>query len=371
MSRAAFHPTSIALAACAFALPAVGDANEVEIQLTPAGEFRPSDGRKLPVDHWYIDAAVASRVIERARTRRNAPVLDYEHQTLHKESNGQPAPAAGWLRDLVWREGQGLFARVELTARARKYIQDGEYKYVSPVFTYDAKTGAVTGIEMAAITNTAAIDGMQQLELRAAATFGNCADPNSQEMTMNKLLLAVCTGLALSNTVTEDEAIAALTAHFAEDPLYDIRKSLGLADDAKPEEVTAACTALKQKGATTEAPDPAEFVAVATFNQVKDQLVALTAKLADSEINELVNKGLEEGRLLPAQEQWARDLGKSNLAALSKYIETAQPIAALAGSQTKGKQPDGDRDAVLSADELAVCTATGIDPKDFAAAKAA
>ncbi|MGE1673772.1 phage protease [Pseudomonas aeruginosa] len=36
-----------------------------------------------------------------------------------KRENGQPAPAAGFFRALEWREGQGLFAQVELTARAK------------------------------------------------------------------------------------------------------------------------------------------------------------------------------------------------------------------------------------------------------------
>ena len=81
---------------------------------------------------WRIDAASAQHVIQRFKARGKPPVIDYEHQTLHKEENGQPAPAAGFFRSLEWREGEGLFAQVELTARAKQYIADGEYRYVIP-----------------------------------------------------------------------------------------------------------------------------------------------------------------------------------------------------------------------------------------------
>lgn len=365
---------SVALAPCAYALPALdaqGNDQRIEIQLTPAGDFKPSDGRKLPVDHWHINAAVAARVIDRFHARTNPAVIDYEHQTLLSTENGQPAPAAGWIRDLVWHEGRGLFALVELTDRARTHIAAREYLYISPVMLYDAKTGDVQAIQMAAITNTPALDGMQPLELRAAATFG--IHHHDEESPMNKLHLAICAALALAAaSTTEDQAIEALNAHFKLDPLAGVRKALGTPDDAKPEAVTAACVALKTKAEAVADPDPAKFVSVASFELVKTQLTALTTKMHSEEVETAVSVGLADGRLLPAQKDWATKLGMSDIAALTAYLATATPIAALKGTQTQGKKPDGETgDPNLTVDELAVCTATGIDPKDFAAAKAA
>lgn len=365
--------TAIALAACAYALPAA-DALEdlIELQLMPVGDFRPADGREMPVDHWHIDAAVAQRVIERFRARSQPPVVDYEHQTLYVEANGQPAPAAGWIRDLVWKEGQGLFALVEPTARARQYIADKEYLYVSPVFAYDGDTGDVLAIQMAAITNNPALHGMASMELRAAAKFGSRIPSTHEDHPMNELLKAVVAALSLSQDATEEQAVAALTKHFDADPLAGVRQALGVADDAKPEAVVAACTAIKTK-ADAGKPDPAQFVAVATFEAVKQELATLTAKIQGDEVTRLVEQGLEEGRLLPAQKDWAVDLGQTNLAALTKYLDATAPIAALSGSQTGGRPPEKtvDNPEALTAEELAVCTATGIEPKDFAAAKAA
>lgn len=163
---------SIALAACAFSITVPSaDANRIEIQLTPAGTFKPSDGREMKVPAWRIDRAIAAKVIARFNARKTPPVVDYEHQTLHKEANGQPAPAAAWMRALDWREGSGLWATVELTERAAELIRAGEYLFVSPVFAYDAATGEVLAIHMAAFTNAPAIDGMAPLAVQAAATL--------------------------------------------------------------------------------------------------------------------------------------------------------------------------------------------------------
>lgn len=363
--------SAIALAACAFALPAVAaDAGTITIQLTPAGTFAPSDGRELEPGSWRIDQAIAAKVIARFSARKNPAVVDYEHQTLYVQDNGQPAPAAAWITGLEWRDGQGLFGTVELTARAAAAIAAGEYRYVSPVFSYDRRTGDVLDLQMAALTNHPAIDGMEPLALRAAATFGISTQ---EETPMNKLLAAVVAALSLGADTTEDQAVAALTAHFKADPLAGVRTALGLDAKADGAAAVAACTALKAKAdATAGEPDPAKFVAVSVLEQVKGDLAALTAKVQGADVDALVKSGLADGRLLKAQEEWARKLGQSDLAALTSYLATAAPIAALNGSQTHGQAPAiVDTEHKLTADELAVCSAAGISAKDFAAAKAA
>lgn len=359
---------AVAIAPCFFQFAATdastgtADTTRIWVQLTPAGDFVPRDGRELPVAHWHTDATSAAATIAAFRAQKTPPVIDYEHQTLLAEDNGQPAPAAGRIVDMQWREGQGLFGLIELTARARQYIADGEYRYFSPVFTYDPDSGNVLSIVMGALTNHPALDGMQPVALRAAASarFVHPQEPS----TVNKILAALIAAFALPDDANEDQAIAALTARLAADPLPKVRAALGAAADADEAAVLAACTALKA-GA-----DPARFIAIDAFNQVKTQLAALTAQVEGDKVSALVADALADGRLLAAQEAWARDLGKKDFASLKAYIDSAQPIAALRGTQTGGKSPAGDDKPALSAEELAVCRATGIDPKDFAATKA-
>ncbi len=359
-------PLAVALAACSYSLGTPAADNTIWLQVTPAGHFKPADGREIKVPSWHINQAVAAKVIERFRATKNKRVVDYEHQTLRKEENGQPAPAAGWYTDLQWREGEGLFAQVQLTARAAQYIAEGEYQYFSPVFLYHPTTGDVLDVQMGALTNAPAIDGMQALSLRAAASFG-CFDDPSEENPVNPLLLALIAALGLAENTTEEQAVAALSAHTA-----NLRKLLGLDDgDVFGDALVAACTGLKAKAATSV--DPAQYVPMSVVDGMKAELAALTARLGERDQKDLdgqIAAALDDGRLHKTMESWARDLGKKDRAALTAYLDAAAPIAALAGSQTRGEPPVPDEKTGLTQDELAVCSAMGLTVEQFKAAKA-
>lgn len=360
-------PLAVALAACSFSLGSVADDNTIWLQVTPAGHFKPADGREIEVPSWHINQAVAAKVIERFHATKTKRVVDYEHQTLRKEENGQPAPAAGWYRDLEWREGEGLFAQVQLTARAAQYVADGEYQYFSPVFLYHPTTGDVLDVQMGALTNAPAIDGMQALSLRAAASFG-CFDDPSEENPVNPLLQALIAALGLAENTTEEQAVAALSAHTT-----NLRKLLGLDEGAVyGDALVAACTGLKAKAATSV--DPAQFVPLSVVDGMKVELAALTARLGERDQLDLetqISAALDDGRLHKTMEVWARDLGKKDRAALTAYLEAAAPIAALTRSQTQGNPPVPDEKTGLTADELAVCSAMGLTHDQFKAAKEA
>ncbi|SFU85910.1 Mu-like prophage I protein [Paenacidovorax caeni] len=364
--------SAVAVAACTFAVQAASAADGLmrRVQFFPAGEFRSGDTRPEEVPSWRIDAASAALVIERFNARRKPLVVDYEHQTLNKEKNGQPAPAAGWPKSLEWVEGEGLFGLVEMTARAAAAIDGKEYLYFSPVFAYSKTDGTVLEVLMGALTNDPGIQGMQPVSLMAAATAAFL--PSLQEPSVNPLLKAVLAALGLPETTTEEAATAALTAL---GPLQSLQSraavataactALQLSADASADAVTAACTSLRTSGA----PDPAKFVPVAVVEELKASVAALSAVSLARQVDDLVKPALADGRLLAAQEAWARDLGKSNVAALTAYLQTAQPIAALTGTQTGGRPPEGAAkgDAQLTASELAVCTAMGLTPEQYKA----
>ena len=338
----------------------------VLLQVTPAQDFTPADGREMDVPAWRINQAIAGRVIA-AFSAQQPPVIDYEHQTLHKEANGQPAPAAGWMHGLRWIEGRGLFAEVELTQRARDLVAAGEYRYFSPVFEYAKGTGDVVRVLMGALTNHPAIAGMDAINLMAAATarFGATPHPNPPETTVT-LLEKLLAAIGLPATTTEDAAIAACTSIKAQADAA--RAALKLDGNATAETVTAACTSLR----TAATPDPAKYVPVAVVEELKTSVAALTAQNTERKVEDLIAPALKDGRLLPAQEAWARDLGKTNVAALSQYLDTAKPIAALTGTQTGGKEPPppGDANHGLTKDELAVAAACGLTPEAYAKGKA-
>lgn len=143
------------------------------LRIIPAGLFRAIDGRPFGLSGWLLTANNAAQIIKLAISRKDDFVIDYEHQTMKAENNGQPAPAAGWFKRLEWREGEGLFAvDVRWTERAAAMIKAGEYRYFSPVFGFDGETGAVQFIQSAAITNYAALDGLTDIAAAKGQAVG-------------------------------------------------------------------------------------------------------------------------------------------------------------------------------------------------------
>lgn len=336
---------SVALAACTFEI----NADSGEIHLTPTGRFRARDGRPQEVPAgWYIDAQVAERVIARAAAQANRFVVDYEHQTLYAEANGQPAPAAGWWSgaNMVWREGQGLFATgVEWTDRARAAIAAKEYLYLSPVFAYDPISGEVLAVLMAAITNYPAIDGMAQLTARAAAKFQTS---QKEEDTVDRTKLIALLGLAETATDAEiDAALAALKTK---------------AD--KTGNLEAEVVALKAK---TETPDPAKFVSIDSHKKLADDFAALKGDIESRDLSDVITTAIDEGRLAAAEETWARDFARQHgLAALKGSLEKRPVIAALKRTQTRGQAPaGGGSSGELDDTALAVCKQLGVSVEDF------
>jgi phage I-like protein len=114
--------------------------------------------------------------------------------------------------------------------------------------------------------------------------------------------------------------------------------------------------------------DPAKYVPVEAVHQLHAQIAVLSAEGASTQLDQVIDKAKQEGRLVPAMEAWARDLGKQDLAALQSFLDKSQPIAALAAMQTDGKRPDADNTdplATLSEDEKSTCLAMGISEEDF------
>lgn len=357
MNRKTPHK-NLGIAACAISVTASG-----EIQLLPAGEFRAIDGRPKDVPSWYIDAELAAVIIADFESRANKTVIDYEHQTILTAQNGQPAPAAAWFSKLEWRDS-GLYAiDVEWTERATSMISAEEYRYISPVFTYDKKTGAVKSLINAALTNNPALDGMDAVAANQFAQLINQSKMESLGMS-TELLEQLRWMLNLPVTATQEDIVA------------ELQKAI---DQIKAAQPTAAASAdfnivglIKAQADQIAAlniaasnPDPAKFVAVATMQALQNELAVLRAEKIEGEVGTVVAAAMATGQILPAQEAWARNLGKQSIASLREYLETAQPIAALTGTQTKGIPPEGNATVQLDENQLAVCRATGTAPEDF------
>lgn len=288
------------------------------VQLIPDGQFAPFDKNSKQGGPWLLDEIAAKAVIDEFNARKNDVVIDYEHQTLATATNGQPAPASGWIKALTYVKGLGLWARVEWTDQAKEWVASKAYKYLSPVFRADKATGRVTSLLNAGITNLPALDGMSPVAL--SALFAPCSGstlPNHSTTpgaTMDKLLIQLRVALGLKDTDTEDSVLTAVTA-------------LKAAHDSHSAEVVA----LKAK-----AFDPAKHVSLEEHKKVNDELVALRNKAVETEVVALVEDGIKNRKLSPAQKEWAVKLGQTDVVQLKSFLASAGEVAP-GESQTGGK----------------------------------
>ncbi|EOI6423983.1 phage protease [Yersinia enterocolitica] len=340
------------------------------IQLFPAGEFRAVDGRPKDCDHWLMNAEIAQRLIDAANARSTPYVIDYEHQTLRLIENGQPAPASGWFKELEWRENDGLYAvNVEWTDAAAVMILAGEYRFISPVFNYN-KSGHVLQILHAALTNTPALDDMDEVMLAAASVLAinSTSEGNAG---MDELLEQLRWMLNLPLSATQEEVSAEL---------------MKLISRLSNNEGTAAAsvnllqildqhdTQIVALTAQVTTPDPVKWVSVDVMHQAVSEAVtqaqANMAALASQQCDGLITVALSDGRLLPAQKAWAESLAKANPDSLKSFLDKAPKIVALTQTQTGGKPPAGSPPAIHEEDDgevdTAICSLLGTDPKQIA-----
>jgi phage I-like protein len=362
--------TAVALLTAALALQAAA-----EVQLLPAGEFTGRDGRPGKGLTWKL-ADDKGRALAAKLNARHATVhfnLDYEHQAMLTETNGQPAPASGWGSKFEWRDGQGLFVLdMQWTAKAGQMIEDKEYKYLSPVIVYDKRTGEITDVINAALTNIPNLDINPVAQERIERLNANFSPTEIDSM--NAILKALLIGLGLPATdaTTEAQATAALTSlQTARSDLTALLKSLGVVETTDAATATTAIATLKAKadkagGAATD-PDPTKWVSLDNFNTLSAEVAALRASGVHREVDELVAQATADGKCAGVVADVWRDVGKKDIAQLRALIEKTPANPALAGQRQtdKNKPAGGDGGDTLSVDEIAVCSATGITREDF------
>ncbi len=319
-----------------------------EIQVIPYGSHETEKGA------FFLDEEGMAAITAAFARRKNDMVIDYEHQTIE----GGEAPAAGWIKKLVNRGKDGLWAVVEWTERAKEYLKNREYRYLSPVFLKTIEDGKVVRLLNAGLTNTPAIDGMvpvvnkgnpssPPLEKGGEGGFENA----NKEVRMKKLLKL----LALKEGATEEQALEAvkgmaddarqLTAMKAAglDPEAviaaaskgevvvgvahrDVLDSLGLKAGASVSEVTGTITAMKQGQEQT--------------GDLAKEVAALKEDLARRDAEDLVESAMKEGKVTPAMRDWAVRQALKDRAGFDEFV-ARQPVIVDEKERAGGAGPAG------------------------------
>ncbi|MVG14436.1 phage protease [Aeromonas jandaei] len=356
-------------------------------QLLPVGPFKARDGRPFDVasGHWQLDGQIAAALIARAKALGQDILIDYDHQTLKTDQNGQPAPAAGWYNadEIEWREGQGLFIKPRWTERAAALVAAKEYRFLSAVFPYDAQ-GRPLELRMTAITNDPGVVGMQALAALSAlpvsshmsiqpgqlATSSHVAQ---QEKSMNEHLIALLGKLGIQpgadGQFTAEQGTAALAA------LDTLQASAASAPELEAA-LTAERTSLAALKATVSTGqggqiDLAKYVPVETYNALVTEVATLSAKVETTDAATLLKEARTQGKVVAAEEEYLTAYAaQKGVAALKALLEPRPAIAALAASQTtQVTLPEKKGEAVLSADDKYAADQLGISYEEFAKAK--
>lgn len=323
------------------------------VHLMPLGNIQAADGRQWTNNSPEDVIALSKTIIDH--------VVDYEHQTDHAATNGQPAPAAGWIKQMELRPN-GIWGRVEWTAKAKAHLENREYRYISPTFKHN-KDGQVRKIERAALVNSPAIH-----ELTALAKSQN------QENTMEELLKALAKAMGLPETADEKTVLAKLA-------------EINAASVNSATLVSAMCTALsvEEKDVTTEALqtalakkletsngdgkdeiDPSQYVSMAHFQKTADELKTLQIGLLDKDATAAVDAAIAGGHIAPVQRDWAMAYAKKDPGGFTAFAK-AQPVIFKPGGEILTKV-SGDS-TTLSDDEIATCKTLNISEEAFLATK--
>lgn len=308
-----------------------------EVQIAPLGEFMDAQGRPFRVAGEEVSAIVAGFA-----DKTNDRVIDYEHQTL----SGAQAPAAGWIKSLVNKGKDGLWGVVEWTERAKEYLKNREYRYLSPVLLADRKDKdgfyRPSALHSAALTNTPQIDGMVPI-----------VNKRTQNEKGERPMEKVTELLGLKPEAAEDDIAAAVeiiknkaVAQEVKEVIpKDLTDALGLKEGASLSEAKATVLALKQ---------PGNVVSMTEFQGLKK-------RLAEKDRDELVALAMKEGKITAAQKEWAEKYALEDAEGFKVFVMKAPvvvPPGSIAGGGAVMKPGEIDEQQALINKQLGITNET-------------
>jgi phage I-like protein len=312
------------------------------IQVLPFGEVRSEKG------DFVVDEESVREILRDWEARQSEMVIDYEHQTLGGEFSSPTghAPAAGWVKALEDRGAKGLWARVEWTPRAAEYLRNKEYRYLSPVVLVRKSDRRAVRLHSFALTNTPAIDGMVPLV--------NKRDFLKEGTGLEELLKQLRLKLSLPATATAEEIITAvdgLNARVASAgqvvAAKEVLELLEVPENADINTVKGKILALK---------NPSGYVRVEEFNALKE-------KLQLRERDELVALAMSQGKIAPAQKEWAEQYALKDPEGFRAFLKQAPQVVPVGQDIAGGGGLN--KGGALSEAETLVCKQLGISEETY------
>lgn len=289
------------------------------IPLIPAGQVIGRDGRE-----WINDQP--ELILQAFAVNALDLPLDLEHATELKATQGDPAPAVGWIVELQNRGGQ-IWGRVEWTEAGRNAVESKSYRYVSPVIVYERASRRVVALTSVGLTNR------PNLFLQAL---------NGKEDLMNLDELLAMLGLPKGTT------FEAALAH--------IGKLKG--------DLVTATNAAASPSLDKFVPRADYDAALARATNAETSLADLNRKAKEKDITAAIDKALAEGKITPATVEYhkAQCALDGGLERFAEYCKAAPVIGD--PSRMDGKRPE-DQGAALNAEEKRIAEMFGNSVEDL------
>ena len=317
----------------------IGGAAPEEFRIFEFGTIEIEDSKPI-----VFDEAAAKAIIQHFDSLGHDMVIDYEHQTL----DGGKAPAAGWITALAIK-ADGLYATVKWTDEAKTYLENGEYRYFSPVFFSDEKTREIIQLYNLALTNQPRLKNINALAAKATLTS------KQEEPIMWEKLKKL---FNLKDDSTEDEALEACKVIMTENKTLKEK----LVEASKGETDVVAC---KEVLTALDLDDKAEkTVVIAKIEAIKApekaaldlsrQVADLTLHINEMKRDDLVAQALKDGKIAPEEiEKWGKDLAEKNAemfeqVVLSRPKGSVIPIRDLPADDPQKKAAAGEAELTVA-----------------------
>ena len=290
--------------------------------------------------------------------------FDLEHASEIKAPNGDPAPASGWITELQDRGGE-VWARVEWTSEGAETVQSRKYRYASPAFNTDRKSGEITNLVSAGLTN------------RPALNMPALASIHGVDIMHPEVLKA----LGLPDTCTVDDVIACVNKmkqggngatavapinSQGGDGLSSALQAAQVKHEAELASIKAQHTT--ELAAAKREPAVKDFVPRADYELVVTRVTAMEKTRADDKaaqhataVEAAIKSALETGKIAPSSKEfYAKTCATAEgLADFCSFIKAAPVIAP--DNVVTGKIPAAsDGVTTLSAEQLASAKKAGV-----------
>lgn len=333
------------------------------VQIFPAErEWYGWDGRgpyRLFNPQAVVEASKVASVLDKA-------MIDRDHARQLAPA-GTPVAAAGWFKDYEAKDDGSIWGFAEWTNKGKAELAEKEYRFFSATFMIDQDTREILSITGGTITNTPNFQNMQAL-----ATGQQTQKPNPEKETelMKPELIALAKALGLDHEKHTEEQILAAAQKAQEDlakmreDVASLAKELKISGDADIAAISkAAKTQIEEAAAKSKDADPNEYVPRSMYDELATRMDNMEKSSSDKAATDAVELAMKEGKIAPAQKDWAEGYAKQDLAGFKAFVEK-QPQIIKPGETTASQKKDSE-DGSLTAEDIAVAKQMGNDPEDL------